>query len=182
MRWFWIDRFVEFEQGHRAVAVKNVSLAEEQCDGYYSGYVMMPSSIILEGLAQTGGLLVSELSSFENRVVLAKVGKCVFHTEAFPGDTLTYTTEIETLQPEGAVIQAKSHKGDTLQAEAQLMFAYLDDRFEGVELFEPVEFLATLRLLRMFDVGRKKDGAPLDVPTWMAVAEAAAKGAEPQDA
>ncbi|QDU96177.1 3-hydroxyacyl-ACP dehydratase FabZ family protein [Lignipirellula cremea] len=177
MRWFWIDRFIDFESGRRAVAIKNVSIAEEQCDEYFAGYIQMPSSIIIEGMAQTGGMLVSQLSDFKDRVVLAKISKCVFHTPAFPGETLTYTCEVETLQSEGAVVQATSRIGDRVQAEAQLMFAYLDDaRFEGVELFEPVDFLATLKLMHLFDVGRMPDGGPVPVPDWMAVAEAAAKG------
>ena len=73
MRWFWIDRFVEFESGHRAVAVKNVTLAEEHVLDYLLGYPILPPSLIVEGLAQTGGLLVSQHGDFLERVVLAKV-------------------------------------------------------------------------------------------------------------
>ena len=57
MRWIWIDRFVEFESGRRAVAIKNVSLAEEHLHDHFPGYPIMPNSLITEGLAQTGGLL-----------------------------------------------------------------------------------------------------------------------------
>ena len=51
-----------------------------------------------------------------------------------------------------------------LQAEVEIMFAFLDQRFEGVELFRPADFLAILRLLGVYDVGRKPDGTPLEVP------------------
>lgn len=178
MRWFWIDRFEKFERGNYAVATKNISLAEEQIDEYYAGYPIMPSSIILEGMAQTGGMLVSEMSSFEGRVVLAKVSKMVYHRTAFPGDTLTYTATIETQHDDGAIVAVKSEIGDEIQAEGQLVFAQLGDQFEGVELFEPVDFLATLRLLRIFDVGRREDGSQLEVPPWMLKAERAAQGIE----
>ena len=55
MRWFWIDRFTEFESGQRAVAIKNVALSEEQLDDHLPGFPVMPNSLIIEGMAQTGG-------------------------------------------------------------------------------------------------------------------------------
>ena len=75
MRWFWIDRFTEFESGRAATAIKNVSLAEEYLHDHFPGAPVMPNALVIEGLAQTGGLLVAEHSGFENRVVLAKVAK-----------------------------------------------------------------------------------------------------------
>ena len=60
MRWIWIDRFVEFESGKRAVAIKNVTLAEDHLHDHFPGWPTMPNSLITEGLAQTGGLLVGE--------------------------------------------------------------------------------------------------------------------------
>ena len=64
MRWYWIDRFVEFERGKRAVAIKAVAMSEEQNDSYLPGYPVMPSSLIIEGMAQTAGILVGEISGF----------------------------------------------------------------------------------------------------------------------
>ena len=55
MRWFWIDRFEEFVSGQSAVAIKNFSLGEETFHGYFPGHPVMPGSLILEGIAQTGG-------------------------------------------------------------------------------------------------------------------------------
>ena len=57
MRWFWVDRFTEFVSGESATAEKNVSLSEEVVDEYAPGRTYFPSSLIVEGLAQTGGLL-----------------------------------------------------------------------------------------------------------------------------
>lgn len=171
MRWFWIDRFVEFESGHRAVTTKNISLVEEQMDGYGPWLPIMPSSLIIEGLAQTGGLLVGEHNAFRERVVLAKVGKAVFHCPAMAGDTLTYTTVIENMQADGAMCKGTSHIGDRLHAEIDLVFAHLDGRFQGVDQFEPADFLRLLRLLRLYDVGRTKDGSPLKIPDHLLQAE-----------
>ena len=59
MRWFWIDRFIEFEAA-RAKAIKNISLGEEHLHDHFPGYPVMPNTLIVEGMAQTGGLLVCE--------------------------------------------------------------------------------------------------------------------------
>lgn len=175
MRWMWIDRFIEFQRGQRAMSVKNISLAEEQLDGYFPGFPLMPASLIVEGLAQTGGLLVAETSGFEQRVVLAKLGKAQFRRLAVPGDTLTYTVVVEDIRQDGAIVKGTSHCGEHLQAEVELVFAYLDDRFQGVDLFEPAELLCTLRLLGVYDVGRDKDGRPLEIPQRLLAAEQASQ-------
>lgn len=172
MRWMWIERFVEFESGRRAVALKNVSLTEEQMDDYLPGYPVLASPLIIEGLAQTGGLLVAEHGGFHHRVVLAKVGKAVFHFPARAGDQLKYTATIEAIQPDGAICKGTSHVGDRLQAEVDLVFAHLDDaRFAGVDLFRPDELMRMLRLFRMFEVGQQADGSPLVIPEHMLAAE-----------
>jgi 3-hydroxyacyl-[acyl-carrier-protein] dehydratase len=90
MRWFWIDRFTEFERGRRAVAVKCVATSEEQIDRYSPGFPVMPVSMMIEGMAQTAGLLIGEMTGFAARVVLAKIGKAVFHDVVIPGDVLRY--------------------------------------------------------------------------------------------
>lgn len=172
MRWFWIDRFLEFDSGQRAVASKNISLVEEQMDGYMPGLPVMPTPLIIEGLAQTGGLLVGEHNHFKERVVLAKLGRATFHRPALAGDTLIYTAIVEDIQPDGAICRGTSHIGDTLQAEVELIFAHLDDaRFKDVDLFEPADFLRMLRMLRVYDVGRDANGEPLRIPEHLLLAE-----------
>jgi 3-hydroxyacyl-[acyl-carrier-protein] dehydratase len=173
MRWFWIDRFVEFVSGQRAVAIKNVSLAEEQIGEFILTLPVMPASLIIEGLAQTGGLLVGEQSGFRERVVLAKVSKAVFQGLASPGDTLLYTAELSDFRAAGAAVQATAHVGDRLLVEASLFFACLDRRFADVELFDPAVFLGILRNFHLFDVGRNADGSPLQIPQHMRDAEIA---------
>jgi len=182
MRWFWIDRFLEFERGRRAVAIKTVAMSEEQFDGYSPGFPVMPGSLIIEGMAQTAGLLVGEMEGFSQRVVLAKVGKAVFHRPAMPGDSLRYTATLADVKNDGAMASVTSHcmsrqGGDELQAEVELMFAFLDDRFPSGPLFEPVDFLAMLRAFYMYDVGRTSDGKPLELPAFYAEAERAAQAA-----
>lgn len=164
MRWFWIDKFVEFESGRYAVAVKNVSLAEEHLHDHFPGAPVMPNSLIVEGLAQTGGILIGEHGRFEHRVVLAKLSSVVFHFLATPGDTLRYRTEVLDFSSGGAIVRGTSHVGERLQAEAEIVFAHLDERTVGHALFEPQFIKTWISNLRLYEVGRGADGGPLQIP------------------
>ena len=163
MRWFWIDRFREFDSGRSAVAVKNVSLAEEHLHDHFPGAPVMPNSLVIEGLAQTGGLLVAEHGGFNERVVLAKVAKATFHFPAVPGDTLVYHVTIEDINKDGAIVSGVSRVGERLQAEVQIVFAHLSEAAAGKSLFDPGTLLAMLKLLRVFEVGRDAQGHPLEI-------------------
>src|SRR5204863_4315427 len=108
MRWIWIDRFVEFDPGKSATAVKALSSAEDHFAEHFPGYPVMPAALILEGLAQTGGILVGEANQFREKVVLAKVPRAKFHREAVAGQTLVYEAEILHLRPEGAAVLGRA--------------------------------------------------------------------------
>jgi 3-hydroxyacyl-[acyl-carrier-protein] dehydratase len=136
MRWIWIDRFLKFEHGKSARAVKNLSLAEEYFEQHLPGYPIMPACFLLEGLAQTGGILVGEANDFKEKVVLAKITSARFHREAVAGETLWYDVELLTLREEGASVAGKIYSipAGTLPAEpagpplaeAEIFFAHLD--------------------------------------------------------
>src|SRR5262249_40407659 len=136
MRWIWIDRFLSFESGKKARAIKNLSLAEDYFAQHLPGYPIMPACFILEGLAQTGGILVGEACDFKEKVVLAKITSARFEREAIAGEMLIYETEILTLRPEGASIVGKvfalppgspsTDPTDSPIAEAEIFFAHLD--------------------------------------------------------
>jgi len=167
MRWYWIDRFIEFESGRYAKSLKNVSLAEEHLHDHFPGYPIMPNSLVIEGLAQTGGLLVCEYSRFQEKVVLAKVPKVRFYCEAVPGDTLIYTTTIDYIRRDGAMVTATSHKGDELQAEMEIVFAHLDHALAEKTLIDPGDFVKMMRVLGAFEVGHAADGSPLVEPSGL---------------
>lgn len=180
MRWLWLDRFVEFVRGQRAVAIKNVSLTEEPLNDYLPGFPYLPCSLVVEGLAWVGGILANDQRGFRERTVLAKVNKAVFHRPAFAGDQLRYTAVIEGLEAEGVFFHGTSHVGDELQAEVELFLAHLGDRFDEVEgdLIDPADMLATMRLFGAYDVGRTDAGEPLDVPEKLLEGERRAQAAE----
>lgn len=170
MRWMWIDQFLEFRSRRSAVAVKNTTISDLPCDEYMPGLHIYPHSLIIEGMAQTAGLLVGEASDFVARVVLAKVSKAEFYGPVLAGTRLTYTTKIEDLQPDGAFVSGQVHCNDELQADLELMFAHLDDRFPE-RLFEPHYLLGMLRMFGVYDVGVDKDGNRLEPPAELLEAE-----------
>ena len=155
MRWFWIDQFVEFESGSRAVAHKNVTLGEVHVSSYVPGQAVLPTSLIVEGFAQTGGILVAEANHFAHRVVLAKVSRA----------SLVYTARLEQIQDDGAIVSADARvaQGDELVAEAKLVFAHLGQEI-AESLFDPQELWRLLQLWKLYEVGQGPDGLPLKVP------------------
>lgn len=164
MRWFWFDRYLEFQSGKNAVSIKNVSLAEEHLHDHFPGYPVMPNSLIIEGIAQTAGLLVSEAREFRCPVVLAKLSKAKFHTTAHPGDTLTYRVEVKDIREDGAFVSATSHIGEKLQCEIDIFFAYLSDRADAKPLFKRSDMATWLHLTHIFEIGKNADGSPLTAP------------------
>src|SRR5690349_7260038 len=121
MRWFWIDRFTEFVRGQRAVAIKAIATAEEQMDRYSPGFPIMPVSLMIEGMAQTAGLLVGEMGGFDQRVVLAKIGKAVFHDVVTPGDVLEYEATITDVKSDGAFATVTARRGNQEIADVEFM-------------------------------------------------------------
>src|SRR5947207_4043200 len=107
MRWIWLDRFESFESGKAARAVKNLSSAEDFFADHFPGYPVMPAALMLEGLAQTGGILVGEMNGFREKVVLAKIPAARFFGDAVAGDQLIYDVEIAHARDEGASVQGK---------------------------------------------------------------------------
>jgi len=158
MRWFWVDRFVEFESGSHAKAIKNVSLSEEHLHDHQPGFPVMPASLILEGLAQTGGLLLGEQRQFSRLVVLAKVPRMTFHGWACPGDTLTYSVKLVDSRDEGGMVEAVAHVGDRLVAEGEIVFAHVDVEAAGAGNVDQMN--CVFRLLRgVLEVGKSGHGS-----------------------
>lgn len=171
MRWFWIDRFLEFVRDTRAVTIKSICFGEEPLDDYLPGHPHYPHSLMIEGMAQTGGLLVSEAEGFTRKTVLAKVSKAVFHQLIRPGDTLRLIAVVQDKQPSGAVVQGTIELEGKVVAELELWFAFLDERFGETALFPPEDLLRTLRIMRLFDVAVDQNGNKIEPPTHMLEAE-----------
>jgi 3-hydroxyacyl-[acyl-carrier-protein] dehydratase len=136
MRWIWIDKFVEFNSGKNAVAVKNVTLAEEHLHDHFPGFPVMPETLCIEAMAQTAGILVGEAKKFQEKVILAKIKKAVFFNYVKPGDTINIHAKIESITSEAAGTTGKITRADELIAEIDLMFSHLDQNLAGKEFPE----------------------------------------------
>jgi 3-hydroxyacyl-[acyl-carrier-protein] dehydratase len=161
MRWFWIDRFETFNRCRDATAVKTVTLAEEHLHDHFPGAPVMPNSLVLEGLAQTAGLLIVDAIDYRRQVVLAKVSKSEFFCDAVPGDVLRYHAEILEIGESGAMARATSRIGDRPQAEAELMFGLLADGAVVPKLMSRAELMSWYDQLHVFDVAIDTDGKPV---------------------
>jgi len=136
MRWIWIDKFIEFKSGKRAVALKNVTLAEEHLHDHFPGFPVMPECLMIEAMAQTSGILVGEAKNFAEKVILAKIQKAVFFDYVRPGDTIKLEAQIESIAPEAASTSGKITRGEKLIAEINLMFSHIDQNLAGKEFPE----------------------------------------------
>jgi 3-hydroxyacyl-[acyl-carrier-protein] dehydratase len=136
MRWIWIDKFTEFTPRTSATAIKNVSLAEEHLHDLYPAFPIVPHSLIVEGMAQTAGILVGEARNFEEKVILAKIGKATFHRLVRPGETITFAAKIDQLNEQGASITGNVTVGGELVADIELMFSHIDQNMAGIEFPE----------------------------------------------
>lgn len=149
MRWMWIDRVVELVPRQRMVAIKNVSMAEEHLHDHFAADAerglpaapIMPASLILEGMAQTAGVLVGHAEDFREKVVLAKINKAELTREATPGCTLRYTAVIDRMDAIGASTRGTVELFDHAQPDLgyqpigaiDLMFSHLDQNMGGAE-------------------------------------------------
>lgn len=147
MRWIWIDRFIEFEPRRRAVAIKNVSLAEEHLHDHWEAYPVMPASLMIEGMAQTGGLLVGQADGFANDVVLAKVTRAEFTDIATPGDQLTYEAVVENIGDAGSSIEGTIRRNGDVIGNVRMMFSFANESTIGGELPKGFVFTESFRRL-----------------------------------
>lgn len=157
MRWIWFDRFEQFESGRRAVAVKNLSLAEEHLHDHFPEFPVMPASLMIEGMAQTAGILVGEARGFAEKVILAKVQRAVFHGLARPGDQLRYHAEVQQLSDSAAATAGRITCGDELIGEVDLVFSHIDQNLSGLR-FPEENFVFTKEFMALLSTYRQHGG------------------------
>jgi len=120
-----IDRIIEIEKGKRAVALKNVSIDEPHFLGHFQNAPVMPGVLILEAMAQTGGLAFQ--SSFEKEEegipVLARVEEFRWKRKAIPGDQLLIEAEVLHIFSHLAKVKVLARVGKEIVAEGTLVLA-----------------------------------------------------------
>ncbi len=158
MRWIWIDRFVEFEPGKRAVAIKNVTLAEEHLHDVCAARPAMPASLIIEGMAQTAGILVGQARGFREKVVLAKIRRASFDRAVLPGEQLRYEARIDQVDDAAAITNGTVYSGDQVIGQVDLVFSHADQNQKGLKLPEE-NFVFTEQFMSLFNSFAADQGA-----------------------
>jgi 3-hydroxyacyl-[acyl-carrier-protein] dehydratase len=120
-----IDRILEIEPGKKAIALKNVSIDEPQFLGHFPREPMMPGVLILEALAQTGGLAFHSLDEKEEEgiPVLARVEEFRLKRKVIPGDQMILEAEVLHIFSNLAKVKVLARVGEEVVAEGTLVLA-----------------------------------------------------------
>jgi 3-hydroxyacyl-[acyl-carrier-protein] dehydratase len=164
MRWIWVDRILEFRPREFARAVKLWSFAEDVFAAHFPDYPVVPATLLLEGLAQTGGILVGDANEFREKVILAKIPKARFLFDAFAGQELIYDVTLIQLREEGAVVEGRITAEGAILAEAEIYFAHLD-RSRSQQVFGDRNFVFSGELTNLLGlVKRASQSSPPPAP------------------
>ncbi|MBI3912017.1 MAG: 3-hydroxyacyl-ACP dehydratase FabZ [Armatimonadetes bacterium] len=118
-----VDRILELEPGKRARGLKNVTINEAFFQGHFPGEPIMPGVLIIEAMAQVGGVILMSLPAYEgNRAYFAGMDKVRFRRPVYPGDSVII--DVEVLWHRGAFgrVRAEGRVGGQLVAEGELSY------------------------------------------------------------
>lgn len=119
-----IDRVLELEPGVSAVAIKNVSVNEQQFLGHFPSEHVMPGVLIVEALAQTGAVAILSLEENKGKIAyFAGIDKCKFKAKVVPGDTLELSVEIIKQKGPIGIGEAIAKVDGKVVVKAELKFA-----------------------------------------------------------
>ena len=122
-----VDRVLSYEPKEKITAIKNVTINEPFFQGHFPGHPIMPGVLIVEAMAQVGGVLAF-LSQTEEKpgsvIYFTGIDKVRFRRPVVPGDQITF--EIEFLKMRSRVVKmaGKALVDDNLAAEAELMASF----------------------------------------------------------
>ncbi len=128
-----VDRITELEVGKSITGYKNVTIGEPVFQGHFPGHPIYPGVMIIEGMAQAGGVLAFESMSDEDKegtqdkvVYFMSIDKAKFRAPVTPGDKLVY--KLDVIKNKGAVwnLDAKAYVDDKLVAQAELKAMIVD--------------------------------------------------------
>ena len=118
-----VDRIIELVPGERVVGLKNVTINEPFFEGHFPGHPIMPAVLIIEAMAQVGGVLL--LSSVEDSrgklVYFSGIDEARFRQPVTPGDQIRFELQLLKLRGSLCKMQGVAWVGDTKVAEAHLM-------------------------------------------------------------
>jgi len=163
-RWFWIDRFVDFQSGSWAEACKQVPTEIQSSHFGRLNPARLAPTLILEGMAQTGGLLAFDATGFQLAPIMARIPQAEFYFEPLPGDMLTYHAHLDRLGPDAAAVTITSQQADRLQAKTQILFALVGNGADAQPKVDPAIFYRMMCQSAAFEVPTEGRPVPLSDP------------------
>ncbi|WP_281951244.1 3-hydroxyacyl-ACP dehydratase FabZ [Nitrosophilus kaiyonis] len=128
-----VDRVTDLKEGESVVAYKNVSISEPVFEGHFPGHPIYPGVMIIEGMAQAGGILAFKSSSKEAQeaakdkvVYFMSIDKAKFRNPVKPGDRLEYRLNVIKHRGNIWVLEGKAYVDENLVAEAELKAMIVD--------------------------------------------------------
>jgi len=123
-----VDKIIYLDLDKKIVGIKNVTINEPFFQGHFPGQPIMPGVLILEAMAQTGGvLLLNSFSNPEDKLVLfMQINNAKFRRQVMPGDTLHLEVELITKKSKIIVMKGKAFVNELLAAEAEFMAGIVD--------------------------------------------------------
>ncbi|MDF0556725.1 3-hydroxyacyl-ACP dehydratase FabZ [Kamptonema sp. UHCC 0994] len=123
-----VDRIVEYVPGERAVGIKNVTFNEPHFQGHFPGRPIMPGVLIVEAMAQVGGVVLSQLPDVEQGLFMfAGIDKVRFRRPVVPGDRLVMTVQLLCVKRRRfGKVQARAEVDGQRVCEGELMFSIVD--------------------------------------------------------
>ena len=123
-----IDKIVEFEEGKRAVGIKNVTMNEPFFQGHFPGRPIMPGVLIAEALAQTGAFVILQKPEFKGKIaVFTGINNFKFKRQVTPGDTLRLEVELTKFRSVMGKADVCAYVGDDIAAKGEISFAIVDN-------------------------------------------------------
>jgi 3-hydroxyacyl-[acyl-carrier-protein] dehydratase len=123
-----VDKIIDYVPGVRAVGIKNVTFNEPHFQGHFPGRPIMPGVLIVEAMAQVGGIVLSQLPDIDKGLwMFAGIDKVKFRRPVVPGDQLLMTVELLWVKRRRfGKIQAMAEVNGQKACEGELMFSMVD--------------------------------------------------------
>ena len=123
-----IDRVIEHVPGKKAVALKNVTINEPQFQGHFPERPLMPGVLIVESMAQVGGIIVTQMPDLPKGLfVFAGINNVKFRRPVVPGDQLVITCELLSIKRHRfGKVKGEAHVDGKLVCSGELMFSLVD--------------------------------------------------------
>ena len=123
-----VDKVIEHVPGQKAVAVKNVTINEPQFQGHFPERPLMPGVLIVEAMAQVGGIIVTQMPDLPKGLfVFAGINNVKFRKPVVPGDQLVITCELLSIKRKRfGKVNGEAHVDGNLVCSGELMFSLVD--------------------------------------------------------